>query len=77
MEVSRQQQKTVINLRSKMQAEHSIPAGIEHVTLDIAIVGGGIAGLATAVALRRAGHKVTVCTTRLFHLSICILADHT
>lgn len=28
--------------------------------LDIAIVGGGIAGLATAAALRQAGHKITV-----------------
>ncbi|KAF8865641.1 FAD/NAD(P)-binding domain-containing protein [Acephala macrosclerotiorum] len=28
--------------------------------LDMAIVGGGIGGLSTAVALRRAGHKVTI-----------------
>lgn len=28
--------------------------------LDIAIVGGGIGGLAAATSLRRAGHKVTI-----------------
>ena len=28
--------------------------------LDVAIIGGGIGGLAAATALRRAGHKVTV-----------------
>lgn len=28
--------------------------------LDIGIIGGGIGGLASAVALRRAGHKVTI-----------------
>ncbi|KEF59116.1 uncharacterized protein A1O9_03960 [Exophiala aquamarina CBS 119918] len=30
------------------------------ISLDVAIIGGGIAGLATAIALRRAGHQVTV-----------------
>lgn len=29
-------------------------------SLDIAVVGGGIGGLAAAIALRRAGHKVTI-----------------
>lgn len=29
-------------------------------SLKVTIVGGGIGGLTTAVALRRAGHKVTV-----------------
>ena len=29
-------------------------------SLDVAIVGGGIGGLAAAVSLRRAGHKVTI-----------------
>jgi salicylate hydroxylase len=28
--------------------------------LDIAVVGGGIGGQASAIALRRAGHKVTI-----------------
>jgi len=28
--------------------------------LDIAVIGGGIGGLAAAVSLRRAGHKVTI-----------------
>ncbi|KAI0131931.1 putative salicylate hydroxylase [Xylariales sp. AK1849] len=32
----------------------------ELLSLDVAIVGGGIAGLVTAIQLRRAGHKVTV-----------------
>lgn len=29
-------------------------------SLDVAIVGGGIGGLAAAISLRRSGHKVTV-----------------
>lgn len=29
-------------------------------SLDIAIIGGGIGGLATAISLRRNGHKVTI-----------------
>jgi salicylate hydroxylase len=29
-------------------------------TLDIAIIGGGIGGLAAAISLRRAGHQVTI-----------------
>lgn len=29
-------------------------------TLSVIIVGGGLGGLATAIALKRAGHKVTV-----------------
>lgn len=29
-------------------------------SLDIAIVGGGVGGLAAAISLRRSGHKVTV-----------------
>lgn len=29
-------------------------------SLDVGVVGGGIGGLAAAVALRRAGHKVTI-----------------
>ena len=28
--------------------------------LDIGIAGGGVGGLAAAIALRRAGHRVTV-----------------
>lgn len=28
--------------------------------LDVGIIGGGIGGLASAIALRRAGHKVTI-----------------
>ena len=28
--------------------------------LDVAVIGAGIAGLTAAIALRRAGHKVTV-----------------
>jgi salicylate hydroxylase len=29
-------------------------------SLDIAIIGGGIGGLAAAISLRRAGHQVTI-----------------
>lgn len=29
-------------------------------SLDAAIIGGGVGGLCAAIALRRAGHKVTV-----------------
>ena len=29
-------------------------------SLDVAVVGGGIGGLATAIAMRRSGHKVTI-----------------
>jgi salicylate hydroxylase len=29
-------------------------------SLDVAVIGGGIGGLATAIAFRRAGHKVTI-----------------
>lgn len=29
-------------------------------SLDIAVIGGGIGGLPAAIALRRAGHKVTI-----------------
>lgn len=42
-----------------MKAENEVLEG-ERVVLDIAIVGGGIAGLAAAIAFRRTGHKVTV-----------------
>jgi hypothetical protein len=31
-----------------------------HVSIQIAIIGGGLAGLATALALARVGHRVTV-----------------
>ncbi len=31
-------------------------------SLDIAIVGAGIAGLGAAIALSRVGHKVEVCS---------------
>lgn len=29
-------------------------------SLDIAVIGGGIGGLAASIALRRAGHSVTI-----------------
>lgn len=35
-------------------------AGTNWKPLDIAVVGGGIGGLAASIALRRAGHKVTI-----------------
>ncbi len=49
----------------------TIPGGFvndtsKNLSIDIAIGGGGIAGLITAIALRRAGHKVTV---RIFWIS--------
>jgi len=43
-----------------MKAENEVLEGGERVVLDIAVVGGGIAGLAAAIAFRRTGHKVTV-----------------
>lgn len=33
---------------------------LEYLRLEVAIIGGGIAGLTTAAALRKAGHRVTV-----------------
>lgn len=37
----------------------------QYLSLDVAVVGGGIAGLIAAIKLRRAGHRVTVsCQTR-------------
>jgi 2-polyprenyl-6-methoxyphenol hydroxylase-like FAD-dependent oxidoreductase len=48
------------------------------VSLNVTIVGAGIAGLATAIALKRAGHKVKVCTSLLISLVPNYgLADHT
>ncbi|KAF8224334.1 FAD/NAD(P)-binding domain-containing protein [Tricholoma matsutake] len=38
----------------------TIPAKQAHLNIDFLIVGGGIAGLASAIALRRVGHRVTV-----------------
>ena len=32
----------------------------DYLSLNVSIVGGGIAGLITATALRRLGHRVTV-----------------
>jgi len=46
-----------------MKAENEVLEG-ERIVLDIAIVGGGIAGLAAAIAFRRTGHKVTVSLSR-------------
>jgi 2-polyprenyl-6-methoxyphenol hydroxylase-like FAD-dependent oxidoreductase len=49
---------------SYLKAENEVLASGERIVLDIAVVGGGIAGLAAAIALRRTGHKVTVCSSR-------------
>lgn len=37
-----------------------MPAQSGFRSLDIGVVGGGIGGLSTAIALRRAGHRVTI-----------------
>ena len=37
--------------------------------LDIAVVGGGLAGLAAALYLRKSGHRVTVCSLTMISLS--------
>jgi NADPH-dependent 2,4-dienoyl-CoA reductase/sulfur reductase-like enzyme len=34
-------------------------------SLDIAVVGGGIAGLAAALYLQQSGHRITVCFVQL------------
>ena len=38
----------------------SSPTDAQWRELDIAIIGGGIGGLAASISLRRAGHKVTI-----------------
>jgi thioredoxin reductase len=38
--------------------------------LEIGIVGGGIAGLSAAIALKRAGHKVEVTSLLIFHIML-------
>lgn len=60
-----------------MKAEDEVRAKPGHLSLDIAIVGGGIAGLAAAVALRRVGHKVIVCMhmSRLTAIPVCIVLN--
>ena len=42
---------------------NSFAPGADHKTLDIAIIGAGIAGLAAAIALGQSGHNVEVCLT--------------
>lgn len=37
--------------------------------LDIAVVGGGLAGLAAALYLRKSGHRITVCSLTMIYLS--------
>ena len=44
-----------------MATLNTIPAAAKPLELNVLVVGGGIAGLAAAVALSRAGHRVTVC----------------
>ncbi len=39
------------------------------ISLNVSIVGAGIAGLAAAIALKRAGHRVKVCTSLLIRLT--------
>lgn len=54
--------------RDKTEGRHTGPASATRngiISLDVAIIGGGIAGLATAVALRQGGHRVTVESTIL------------
>lgn len=43
-----------------------MPASTGWRSLDIAVVGGGIGGLAAAISLRRAGHKTTIYEARNF-----------
>ncbi|PWY96905.1 FAD/NAD(P)-binding domain-containing protein [Testicularia cyperi] len=38
--------------------------------LDVAVLGGGIGGMATAIALRRAGHKVSIYERRGFDVEV-------
>lgn len=40
----------------------------DHSPLEVVIVGAGVAGLASAIALRRAGHNITVSSFILFYV---------
>uniref|UniRef100_UPI001356CC74 NAD(P)-binding protein n=1 Tax=Raoultella sp. 18073 TaxID=2681452 RepID=UPI001356CC74 len=50
-----------MNLPSSPAASSSGPAAVTPRPLDIVIAGGGIGGLAAALALSAEGHWVTVC----------------